>query len=95
MPAGLRRVLRLLRLALVVLALAWTTAPAASAQVTDAIVLVVAAAQRPLPSAGPAVPARPARRASARVRVEVRAPRAAAHRPPARRLFLELRVLLC
>ena len=99
MPAPLHRVVRLLRLALVCLALVWSSAPAATAPITDTIVLVAVTRDPPAQRAPPAdrvapTPEEPA--AQAADDAPAAGPITGA-RPPSRprRLYLEQRALLC
>lgn len=98
MPASLRRALRLLRLALVCLALVWSSAPAAAAPITDTIAWVAVARAAAPPARAPAMPAAPARApvphiaACAPLGQKITATHAP---PPPRRLYLEHCALLC
>jgi hypothetical protein len=99
--APLRRVARFVRLALVCLALVWSSAPAAATPITDAIALVAldcaAAAEGARPTARSDRAERapePAACISAGEPVTGRIGAARALSPP-RRLYLEHRALLC
>jgi len=99
--APLRHVARFLRLALVCLALVWSSAPAAAAPITDAVTLVAVSREALAEKAGPAAPSKAAGHAPAaaarvpgRERLAARLRAARAPGPP-RRLYLEHRALLC
>lgn len=101
MPASFRRIVRVLRLALLCLTLAWSSAPAAAAPATDAIALIVGAhrtaAERA--QAAPSDRATDVRELVARVSQGEREPLASRSTAPSawspsRRLYIELRSLL-